>query len=189
MTHLPVTKTIFSSPIFDMSDKNGRLYVMSVPAILNPPPTGEVLDVATLQTLPRSDLRELSPQPAQMPRKPREPRQSIKYTREELHFLWYHRLDLGLGWEEVEAQFNRRFRPERNKPGLQCKYYRVLENEGVARTRLQARLRDNLATNLVSQFGIIQKTNYRYSWMREGDRSKPGPQTSRYGIHFMRFRH
>ena len=48
-----------------------------------------------------------------------------KYTLEEALAVWYLRTDLGLAWNVVEEHFRALF-PEtpRERPGLQCKFYR-----------------------------------------------------------------
>ncbi len=70
-------------------------------------------------------------------RRPRPP--CKKYSVEQAHFLWYHRTDLGEGWDDVEREYEYQFGDKRGKGGLQCKFYRVLDDHGVEKVREQAR--------------------------------------------------
>ncbi|KAL8841456.1 MAG: hypothetical protein Q9170_000919 [Blastenia crenularia] len=82
------------------------------------------------------------------------------YSEEEVNFIWYHREDLGWEWKEVLHAFNRQF-PGREVGGIQCKFYRHLENNGVP----QVRRRDR-TTSAAARYGMRANTGLRYSWMR-----------------------
>ncbi|EXJ53694.1 uncharacterized protein A1O5_13049 [Cladophialophora psammophila CBS 110553] len=83
---------------------------------------------------------------------------SLKYTREQGYFIWYHRVDLQMGWHEVVDAFNNYFGQQRDKNGLQTKFYRVLSLEDVDRVRIQAREQD-IKT-------LSNHTRLRFAWMR-----------------------
>lgn len=87
------------------------------------------------------------------------------YTEEEVNFIWYHREDLGLEWSLVCDAFNRQFPGRdvagRDKSGIQCKYYRHLENNGVP----QVRQRDR-TTSAAENYGMRANTGLWYPWMR-----------------------
>ncbi|KAL8802049.1 MAG: hypothetical protein Q9182_004062 [Xanthomendoza sp. 2 TL-2023] len=84
------------------------------------------------------------------------------YTEEEVHFIWYHRVDLGWEWKEVLNAFHSQFPGRlRGASGIQCKYYRHLEGHGIP----QVRQRDRKA--MASQeYGIRARTGLWYPWMR-----------------------
>ncbi|EXJ85509.1 hypothetical protein A1O1_05873 [Capronia coronata CBS 617.96] len=87
-----------------------------------------------------------------------------KYRKEEGIFIWYNRNDLGCSWSRVQDNFARQFHKRRGKGGLQCKFYRVLDEYGVQKVRVQCRgglcrPQDRAA------WGVIVKTSIRYWWM------------------------
>ncbi|KAI4190065.1 MAG: hypothetical protein L6R41_001031 [Letrouitia leprolyta] len=92
------------------------------------------------------------------------------YTEEEVNFIWYHREDLGWDWSLICDAFNRQFPGRdvtgrdlagRDKSGIQCKYYRHLENNGVP----QVRQRDR-TTSAAENYGMRANTGLWYPWMR-----------------------
>ncbi|KAL8999074.1 MAG: hypothetical protein Q9169_001962 [Polycauliona sp. 2 TL-2023] len=84
------------------------------------------------------------------------------YTEEEVHFIWYHRVDLGWEWKEVLNAFHSQFPGKlRGASGIQCKYYRHLENNGIP----QVRQRDRKAM-AAQEYGIRARTSLWYPWMR-----------------------
>ena len=82
------------------------------------------------------------------------------YSEEEVNFIWYHREDLGWEWKDVRIAFNRQF-PGREIGGIQCKYYRHLENNGVP----QVRRRDR-TTSAAERYSMRANTGLWYPWMR-----------------------
>ena len=84
------------------------------------------------------------------------------YTEEQVHFIWYHRVDLGWEWKEVLNAFHSQFPGTlRGASGIQCKYYRHLEGHGIP----QVRQRDRKAM-AAQEYGIRAWTGLWYSWMR-----------------------
>ncbi|KAL8785300.1 MAG: hypothetical protein Q9213_003445 [Squamulea squamosa] len=84
------------------------------------------------------------------------------YTEEEVHFIWYHRVDLGWEWKEVLNAFHSQFPGRlRGASGIQCKYYRHLEGHGIP----QVRQRDRKAM-AAQEYGIRATTGLWYPWMR-----------------------
>ncbi|KAL8731458.1 MAG: hypothetical protein Q9166_003433 [cf. Caloplaca sp. 2 TL-2023] len=84
------------------------------------------------------------------------------YTEEEVHFIWYHRIDLGWEWKEVLNAFHTQFPGRlRGASGIQCKYYRHLEGHGIP----QVRQRDRKAM-AAQEYGLRARTGLWYPWMR-----------------------
>ncbi|KAI4146943.1 MAG: hypothetical protein L6R39_003280 [Caloplaca ligustica] len=83
------------------------------------------------------------------------------YSEEEVDFLWYHRVDLAWEWNDILLAFNRQFPGNitREVSGIQCKYYRHLENRGMP----QVRQRDRAAS--VQAYGMRAHTGRWYPWM------------------------
>ncbi|KAJ5144358.1 hypothetical protein N7476_004834 [Penicillium atrosanguineum] len=52
-----------------------------------------------------------------------------EYEEEEMHFIWYHRVDLRWQWKWIREKFNREFSSHkpRSFQGLQCKFYRFIK--------------------------------------------------------------
>jgi len=96
-----------------------------------------------------------------------------KYTLEQALFIWYQRTDLAKPWDEVEEGFKRQFDEKRGKGGLQCKFYRTLNDAKVEKVREQAKWGRRSKRDRIGKFGVIQRTNKRYSWMLPEDRHKP----------------
>lgn len=88
-----------------------------------------------------------------------------KYNPEEADFIWYFRTDLECCWDVVEREFYRQFGAQRKKPGLQCKFYRWLEIEGVEKVREQAKTGHRRGGPQVGKFGLVQRTTRRFPWM------------------------
>lgn len=93
---------------------------------------------------------------------PRAPRP--KYSAEEDHFIWYQRIDLEKDWKEVSHSFNEYFRDRHRdgESGLQCRFYRILDAAGIPNIRS---LKNSSDKERIAQFGLVQQTRYRYSWM------------------------
>ncbi|EXJ61458.1 uncharacterized protein A1O5_11774 [Cladophialophora psammophila CBS 110553] len=96
-----------------------------------------------------------------------------KYTPEQAYFIWYYRTDLEQAWDEVEKAFQRQFGEDRKKPGLQCKFYRLLGEEGVEKVREQAKSGHRTLGDKVGKFGVVQRTTARFPWMRLEDQLTP----------------
>ncbi|ETI28166.1 hypothetical protein G647_00615 [Cladophialophora carrionii CBS 160.54] len=88
-----------------------------------------------------------------------------KYAAEQAYWIWYHRTDLGEGWDEVEQKFDIQFGESRKKGGLQCKFYRLLDIHGVEKVRKQTKSGHKRRGNRVGKFGVVQRTTRRYAWM------------------------
>ncbi|KAH0565215.1 hypothetical protein GP486_001398 [Trichoglossum hirsutum] len=109
----------------------------------------------------REFSKSLSPQAA---RERRESRPA--YQVEEDTFIWYHRDDLGMQWNDVSKAYNAQFpdRPRIGRQGIQSRYYRVLEVEGVPKIR--KRPKSLKPKRIRHHYGVIARTNRRYPWMQ-----------------------
>ena len=125
-----------------LSNKDDR----SVPSIWPPSPTPSAMSVGT--------------------KIPRDPRQ--RYQDEEGLFIWYHRIDLHESWDVVEEEFQHQFHQQRKKAGLQCKFYRLLDQRHIDKVRVQAkhRLRHENPEGYQG-FGLIRRTKERPLWIRK----------------------
>ncbi|KAI9894701.1 MAG: hypothetical protein M1814_002057 [Vezdaea aestivalis] len=86
------------------------------------------------------------------------------YLIEEDTFIWYHRDDRGMKWDEVSAAFNEYFPRDRQRHGLQGiqgRYYRILKDEGVPKLRSRQKKRPR------RDYGVIARTSRRYPWMTQ----------------------
>lgn len=86
------------------------------------------------------------------------------YDEEEDTFIWYHRDDCGMKWEEVSNAFNRHFGEGRRRLGLQGiqgRYYRILKDEGVPK------LRDRPRRSNRREYGVVKLKGAHYPWMKE----------------------
>jgi hypothetical protein len=54
-----------------------------------------------------------------------------RFEKEEMYFIWYHRVDLCQEWKEVRENFNRQFRNRQRHgfQGIQCKFYRSIKEK------------------------------------------------------------
>ena len=98
------------------------------------------------------------------PRRPGRP----KYTNAQNMFIWYHRVDVKLDWNQVAKLFIRQFHQIRTPGGLQCRYYRILEEQKVPAIRKQVRRRHisgDLEDKIEAKYGVIDWTAHRYEWM------------------------
>lgn len=84
------------------------------------------------------------------------------YSDEEIHFIWYCRVDLQWEWRDVLDAFGKEFpnKQRRDVGGIQCKYYRHLEGEGIPQVRLR-----NRKVSAVEEYGMRAKTGLWYEWM------------------------
>lgn len=102
-----------------------------------------------------------------------------KYEEQQAFFIWYHRTDLSEPWDQVLREFGRQFHHRRPKGGLQCKFYRLLEEWNVEKVRIQNRHARDSPKDRVGAFGVVQRTTKRFSWMRPHHYiSPPLPQFS-----------
>lgn len=88
-----------------------------------------------------------------------------KYQDEQSFFIWYHRTDLGLPWDQVMRLYRRYWKEDREKSGLQCKFYRILSQYNVDKVRKQTKLGRSGTKEKKGRFGVIQRTNRRFPWM------------------------
>ena len=96
-------------------------------------------------------------------RKPRLP--CKKYADVQAYFIWYHRTDLHECWDEVERKFDLQYKEKRVKGGLQCKFYRFLDQHKVEKVREQAKRGQRRHGDRVGRFGVVERTNERHDWM------------------------
>ncbi|PYH67186.1 uncharacterized protein BO88DRAFT_445159 [Aspergillus vadensis CBS 113365] len=100
-----------------------------------------------------------------------------KYKEEEIYFIWYHRVDLCQGWEEVRKNFNKQF-PSRQRwgiQGIQYRFYRFIKNKKCPTLREQQHLRNGgfiraragLPDSGSLRFGVVDRVGIWYPWMRE----------------------
>ena len=86
------------------------------------------------------------------------------YSEEEALFIWYHRVDLGLDWQDITNAYKRQFpeRPREGPGGIQCKYYRCCAENNIPKVRE----RDKSAS-AVEEYGMKARTGLHYPWMRD----------------------
>lgn len=84
------------------------------------------------------------------------------YEAEQGYFLWWSKIDQDQDWPTISETFRATF-PEdgRKKPGLQCKFYRVLSDHGMPTQRVLARMP---AEQRKGHYGFLSNRNERYSW-------------------------
>jgi hypothetical protein len=84
------------------------------------------------------------------------------YSEEEVNFIWYHRIDLGYDWQDINHAYNAQFpdRPRSGFGGIQCKYYRYCEEFGVPKVRNR-----NRAASAIKEYGMRSRTGLTYPWM------------------------
>lgn len=104
--------------------------------------------------------------PGQPPRSPEgtERRQfRPPYSEEEVDFIWYHRIDLGYDWADVERAFQHQF-PNSGREGftgIQCKYYRFCDEKGIPKVRDRSK-----ESSQVELYGMRARSGRTYPWMR-----------------------
>ena len=90
------------------------------------------------------------------------------YTTEEVHFIWYLRIDRGYLWPDLLDAFNAHFcrngRVKRVLGGLQCRYYRLLGQNSIPQVRM---LR---TADMVQKYGMMATLarngcHPTYSWL------------------------
>lgn len=97
-----------------------------------------------------------------MTARPRENRPT--YFMEEVHFIWYHRVDLRLDWADVKQAYNAQFPTRQRKgfQGIQCKYYRCMSNSGLPGVRQRDR-----SARPEERYGMRVRTGLVYPWMKD----------------------
>ncbi len=90
-----------------------------------------------------------------------------KYDHEMSYFIWFHRTDLGMSWNDVRDAFNKYFHKTRDVPGIQSKYYRVLNDHGVPSIRQQRRGRETPrdSNNDAKMRDVVKGVHY--AWMND----------------------
>ena len=86
------------------------------------------------------------------------------YSDEEIHFIWYHRIDLGYEWSDITRAYNAQF-PQRQREGfggIQCKYYRLRDAYNIPRVRNRDR-----SNSPAGAYGMRKTTGLRYPWMKK----------------------
>ncbi|EED11634.1 conserved hypothetical protein [Talaromyces stipitatus ATCC 10500] len=95
-------------------------------------------------------------------RRPPRPR----YTREEMHFIWYHRVDLEKEWPDCIAAFNEHFcsqgHTKRNIPGIQCKFYRFINAQKCPTVQKPQRSKNRI----LPEHGVVDWCRVSYPWMK-----------------------
>ena len=122
----------------------------------------EVRDITAVQYIEHAAYSPVEPKKLSMKAqaKPRDFRPA--YEIEQGHFLWFFKIDKGLDWNSIYDAFKVTFpQSHRDKPGLQCKFYRVLSEYGMPNQRELARLPTE---QLRSQYGFQSNRRERYSW-------------------------
>ncbi len=86
------------------------------------------------------------------------------YSDEEVHFIWYHRIDLGYEWSDITRAYNAQFplRQREGFGGIQCKYYRLRDAYNIPRVRHRDR-----STSPAEAYGMRTTTGLSYPWMRD----------------------
>jgi len=114
----------------------------------------------------------------------REPRP--KYTAEQCYFIWYWRIDKRKPWEGREGigegigdgvveRYNAYFTPHRPCQGLQCRYYRFLEEKKVPPIRKRSK---STGDKYQPKYGMLEFTEgkLRFPWMEPDSGSSSEPQ-------------
>ena len=95
------------------------------------------------------------------------------YSQEHSDFIWFHRIDLNLAWDEVVKAFRMTFSGAheelRQESGIQCKYYRIRAQHGIPKVRAL-----RTTPEVSSQYGMWVKTGRRYPWMADYAAHLPG---------------
>ncbi|KUL82149.1 hypothetical protein ZTR_10708 [Talaromyces verruculosus] len=114
-----------------------------------------------------------------------------RYTDEEMYFIWYHRVDLDKEWRDCTEDFNKQFpgqgHSERNRQGLQCKFYRFIDAKKCPTLRGRQQLQGkefigrgySTRERLLPKFGVVEWCHVWYPWMRAEHAVAglhPGPQ-------------
>lgn len=89
------------------------------------------------------------------------------YSDEEQHFIWYLRIDCGYSWTAIADFYNARFSQDgegrREIPGLQCRFYRTTEANGLPNVREMRRTRHTVQRCAMRE--ITGYTREKYSWL------------------------
>lgn len=123
------------------------------------------------------------------------------YTKEEMCFVWYYRVDLGKTWKEVQRCFNRQFYhrgcPGRSIPSLQAKFYRFIKKKKCPTVLEQRRLRDGellegcrSRNDGLPAYGVVNWCGVWFPWMRPEhapDAQRAAPMENQQNATFERY--
>jgi hypothetical protein len=95
-----------------------------------------------------------------------------------MYFIWYNRVDLGYEWKQVFENFNTQFpdRPRSGFQGIQCKFYRFIQEKKVPTLRDQKHLENKRGGKTSGRkspgdgspaYGVVKWTNVWFPWMKE----------------------
>lgn len=130
-------------------------------------PTISTLSLSSSPPGAKRTQRKLPRQDRQGVKRPKKPRGAChKYTQEQEHFIWYHRTDLHMPWDQVELEYKQYFHHDREKGGLQCKYYRVLDYYNVEKVRQQTRCGQVIGKAKIGKYGLLATVKCNYPWIR-----------------------
>ena len=90
------------------------------------------------------------------------------YDPEQLAFIWYLKIDLGICWLHIYLLFWDRWPGARRKwTGLQCVHYRDTQNKGISKVRVRrgAQASASKKDPPASLYGLKKVINERYPWM------------------------
>lgn len=86
------------------------------------------------------------------------------YSEEETLFIWYHRIDLGYDWADINSAYNAQF-PDRRREdvgGIQCRYYRCCQDNNIPKVRERRR-----SASSAEEYGMRARTGLWYPWMKK----------------------
>lgn len=161
-----------TSILNDCSGEGYESSSTSSSSILSPSPSASTLSpsISTLSLSPPPTQRSHRKHPGpgrKGKKKTKKPRGAChKYTREQEHFIWYHRTDLHMPWDQVELEYKQYFEHEREKGGLQCKYYRVLDFYRVEKVRQQTKWGQVIGKAKIGKYGLLATVKCSYPWIR-----------------------
>ena len=93
------------------------------------------------------------------------------YGYEQVMFLWFHDIDLNMRWDDVVNLFKAMWPGDpREKGGMQCKLYRVLEQYNIPKKRQQLLGPDGNRR----AYGMWARQGHRYPWMDQYAHLLPG---------------
>lgn len=92
-----------------------------------------------------------------------------QYDEEEMHFVWYHLIDLSEPWNHVRDNFNSQFskRGHREIEELQYEFYQFLRQNNYPGMRQQRNMLDEIPREKpFPRYRVVQWTGIWYPWMR-----------------------
>ncbi|QKX60503.1 uncharacterized protein TRUGW13939_07648 [Talaromyces rugulosus] len=105
------------------------------------------------------------------------------YNEDEMHFIWYHRVDLGMDWSKCIDAYRRQFpsRKYRTVTGISSNLSRFMKSKGCPPVREQHKngeittvRRDPYGYRL-PHHGVVEWCKVSYPWMRPEHRSSKEP--------------